>query len=159
AMLVAFVALIAMLNWPLSALGELGPIARWRAENGIPPFSLQMLLGVVFRPIAWLMGIPSADVGTAGTLLGTQIIATEFMAYIGLSKHVAEHTISSRGAQVLTYGLCGFANLPSIAIQIGGLSAMAPERRADLAKLAPKAMVAGALSCWMTACVAGLFID
>lgn len=159
AMLLAFVALLAVINWPLAAIGEINQVATWRNSHGIPPLSLQYVLGLVFRPVAWLMGIPREDLGSAGTLLGTQIIATEFMAYLGLSKHIAEQTMTPRGAQIMTYALCGFANLPSIAIQIGGLSAMAPERRQDLATLAPRAMVAGAMACWMTGCVAGLFID
>lgn len=159
AMLIAFVALIAMVNWPLQALGDVGAIAAWRESHGIPSLSLQYILGWLFRPVAWLMGMNGSDVAHGGTLLGTQIIATEFMAYLGLSKHIAEETMSPRAAHVMTYALCGFANLPSIAIQIGGLSAMAPERRADLAKLAPRAMVAGALACWMTGAVASLFIN
>lgn len=158
AMLVAFVALIAMINWPLAALSEWGPIAAWRADQGLPVFTLQYLLGVVFTPLAWLMGIPASDVRSFGGLLGTQIIATEFVAYLDLGKHISQGTMSPRSAQIATYALCGFANLASIAIQIGGLSAMAPERRTDLVRIAPRAMLAGALACWMTGAVAGLFI-
>ena len=158
AMLVAFVALIALVNWPLKALGEWNAVATWRASHGVPELSLQYVLGWIFRPVAWFMGMRGEDVGHGGTLLGTQIIATEFMAYLDLSKHIAEQTMSPRAAQIMTYALCGFANLPSIAIQIGGLSALAPERRSDLAKIAPRAMIAGALACWMTGAVASVFI-
>lgn len=158
AMLCAFVALLAMVNWPLAELSRWGPIAEWRGGLGLPEFTLQNLLGLVFMPIAWAMGIPWADCRAFGGLLGTQIIATEFVAYIELSKHVADGTMSSRSCQIATYALCGFANIPSIAIQIGGLSALAPERRSDFASLAPRAMVAGALACWMTGAVAGVFI-
>jgi CNT family concentrative nucleoside transporter len=104
------------------------------------------------------MGVGSDDARKMGTLMGEQIIATEFVAYVDLSTSLRDGTISSRAAQIATYALCGFANLPSIAIQIGGLSAMAPNRRSDFAALGLRAMVAGALACWMTGAVASLFI-
>jgi CNT family concentrative nucleoside transporter len=144
AMLAAFVALIALLDWPLSAID--------------PRLSFQSILGFVFRPIAWTMGVPWSDCDRFGALLGTQVIATEFKAYLDLSGHVASGAMSHRACEIAAYALCGFANLPSIAIQIGGLSAMAPERRADFVRIAPRAMVAGALACWMTGAVAGVFI-
>jgi CNT family concentrative nucleoside transporter len=159
AMLVAFVALLAMLNWPIQALSVLEPVAKWRAAYGIPVLSFESILGYLFIPITWCQGVPSADCATSGTLLGTQVIATEFVAYLSLSDHINNGTISPRAAQIATYSLCGFANLPSIAIQIGGLSALAPERRADFASLGLRAMIAGALACWMTGAVAGMFIS
>lgn len=158
AMLVAFVALLALVNWPLAALSSVGPVAEFREWLGLPVLTLQNLLGLVFMPLAWCMGVPWEDAARFGSLLGTQIIATEFVAYIDLSRHVAEGTMSPRACQIATYALCGFANIPSIAIQIGGLSAIAPERRSDLARLGPRAMVAGALACWMTGAIAGIFI-
>lgn len=158
AMLVAFVALLAMINWPLEALSEWGPIAAWRESHHLPVFKLQNLLGYLFRPIAWLIGVPWGESGTVGGLMGTQIIATEFIAYDQLAKLIPTGAISHRSAQIAAYALCGFSNVPSIAIQIGGLSAMAPNRRADLAALGPKAMFAGALSCWLGGAVASLFI-
>ena len=170
AMLIAFVALLAMINWPLAALCEIEAVAAWRAANGIPILTLQNILGWVLTPIGWLVGAGSADAGKVGSLMGTSVIATEFIGYQNLAKMVAEARagagdsvgttggISIRAAAIATYCLCGFANIPSIAIQIGGLSAMAPSRRADLAALAPRAMVAGALACWMTGAVAGVFI-
>lgn len=158
AMLVAFVALLAMLNWPLQALSMVEPVARWREANGIPVLSFESILGYLFVPITWCQGVPSPDVAVAGTLLGKQVIATEFVAYLSLSELIESGGISSRAAQIATYSLCGFANLPSIAIQIGGLSALAPERRADFASLGLRAMIAGALACWMTGAVAGIFI-
>lgn len=158
AMLIAFVALLAMLNWPLAALSELPRVAAWRAQHGLPVFTFQNILGVIFTPLAWTMGIAWNDCRHFGSLMGTQIIATEFVAYLDLGKHISEGTMSPRSTQIATYALCGFANLPSIAIQIGGLSAMAPSRRADLSSIAPRAMLAGALACWMTASVAGIFI-
>jgi CNT family concentrative nucleoside transporter len=158
AMLVAFVALLAMINWPLSALSEWAPIADWRTAHNLPVFKLQTLLGYLFTPIAWCMGIAWTDSPNFGALLGTQIIATEFVAYLDLGKHVHNATMAARSCEIATYALCGFANLPSIAIQIGGLSAMAEDRRSDFATLGLRAMVAGALACWMTGAIAGVFI-
>ncbi|MFN0011918.1 MAG: NupC/NupG family nucleoside CNT transporter [Phycisphaerales bacterium] len=158
AMLVAFVALLAMVNWPIGALSEWGPIAAWREARGLPVFNLQTLLGYPLTPLAWLIGVPWADAPRVGALMGTGIIATEFVAYVDLARHVRDGTMSPRACQIAAYCLCGFANIPSIAIQIGGLSALAPTRRADLVSLAPRAMVAGALACWMTGACAALFI-
>jgi CNT family concentrative nucleoside transporter len=154
-MLVAFVALLALLNWPLQALGERLGVP---AVNGAPGLSLQNVLGWVFTPIAWAMGVPRADCGFFGSLLGHQLIATEFVAYLKLGDAIKAGAVSPRAAQIATYALCGFANFPSIAIQIGGLSAIAPERRADFASLGLRAMTAGALACWMTGAIASLFI-
>lgn len=157
AMLVAFVALLAMLNYPLAAISEIESIASWRAQHGIPVLTFQNLLGYVFTPLAWCLGV-GADAQKVGSLMGQQVIATEFVAYVDLANSVKDGSISLRGSQIATYALCGFANLPSIAIQIGGLSAMAPNRRGDFAKLGLRAMIAGALACWMTGAVAGLFL-
>ena len=157
AMLVAFVALLAMLNYPLAAISEIESIASWRAQHGIPVLTFQNLLGYVFTPLAWCLGV-GADAQKVGSLMGQQVIATEFVAYVDLANSVKDGSISLRGSQIATYALCGFANLPSIAIQIGGLSAMAPNRRGDFAKLGLRGMIAGALACWMTGAVAGLFL-
>ena len=143
AMLIAFVSLIALVNWPLQSLGT----------------SLEEILGVVLWPFAWLMGAPEGQRVAVGGLLGTQVVATEFVAYVSLREAMASGRIDQRTAQVVTYALCGFCNLPSIAIQIGGLTALAPERRSDFVKFGPRAMVAGALACWSTACAAALFIE
>ncbi len=158
AMLVAFVALLAMLNYPLTALSEWEPIAAWRGEYSIPLFTFQNLLGYIFTPLAWCLGVGS-DAHTVGSLMGQQVIATEFVAYMDLSRIIQDGGIAPRSAAIATFALCGFANLPSIAIQIGGLSAMAPNRRADFAQIGFRAMVAGALACWMTGAVAGVFIE
>ena len=157
AMLVAFVALLAMLNYPLAAISEIDSIASWRAQHGIPVLTFQNLLGYVFTPLAWCLGV-GADAQKVGSLMGQQVIATEFVAYVDLANSVKSGSISLRGSQIATYALCGFANLPSIAIQIGGLSAMAPNRRSDFAQLGLRGMIAGALACWMTGAVAGLFL-
>ena len=158
AMLVAFVALIAMIDWPLGALH--GTMFGTWLENllGLEQLSLIGLLGILFSPVAVLMGIENPDVFAVGELLGTSMVATEFLAYIGLSERIAEGTIDHRSAVIVTYALCGFANFPSIAIQIGGLMAIAPERRSDFARIGPRAMLAGALTCWMTGCIASVFV-
>lgn len=162
AMLIAFVALLALLNWPIAAFGDWEPVADWRAARDIPPFSLQYLLGWFFRPLAWVMGAAWQDCQTFGALLGEKIIATEFIAYSTLAKIIHDPesatAMSSRSIQIATYALCGFANLPSIAIQIGGMTAIAPSRRSDFARLGLRAMIAGALASWMTASIAGVFV-
>jgi CNT family concentrative nucleoside transporter len=157
AMLVAFVALLALLNWPLAAMSEWPGVAAWRAEHGLPVFTFQNLLGWLFTPLAWCLGA-GADASKLGSLMGQQVIATEFVAYADLAQSMRAGTISPRAAQVATFALCGFANLPSIAIQIGGLGAMAPQRRGDIAALGLRAMTAGAMACWMTGAVAGVLL-
>lgn len=158
AMLIAFLALLAMVNYPIAAVSEWEPIARWRSEHGLPVFTLEYLLGAAFKPLVWTFGVPWEDCGRFGSLLGQQLIVTEFIAYASLGSMINAGEIGPRAQQIATYALCGFANFPSIAIQIGGLTALAPERRADFASLGLRAMTAGALACWMTGCVAGLFI-
>jgi len=158
AMLLAFVGLLALLNWPISALSQWGPIDAWRVSHGLPVFTFQNILGAIFQPIAWCMGVPWRDCSEFGTLLGTQLVATEFVAYLNLADHIQAGTIDPRTSQIAAYALCGFANFPSIAIQIGGLSALAPERRSEFAAIGLRAMVAGALACWMTGAIASVLI-
>jgi hypothetical protein len=116
--------------------------------------TLQRVFGWVLAPVAWLMGVPWADCPTIGGLLGTRMILNEFIAYLELMK--AE--CSARAYVIATYALCGFANLGSIAVQIGGISAMAPSRRADLARLGMRAMLAGTLATFLTASIAGALL-
>lgn len=158
AMLVAFIAILALLDWPISALGDWAPIAEWRALHGYEAWSIQGGLGILFRPVAWLIGAPAADVGVVGRLLATSLVATEFVAYLDLSTAVADGGISERGTIVVAYALCGFANIPSLAIQIGGLGALAPTRRAEISAIAPRALAAGVLACWCTATVASAVV-
>ena len=119
-----------------------------------------MGLGYVLSPFAWLMGIPWDECRLVGALLGEKVVVPELVAYKSLSDmmQMANPPISPRSAIIAAYALCGFANLPSIGIQIGGISALAPDRRADLASLGLRAMIAGAFASWCTACVASLFI-
>jgi concentrative nucleoside transporter, CNT family len=158
-MLVAFVALLALVDLPIRKLGETelvsGLLGTFPGPDGL---SLADLLGWLLQPVAWLIGVPWQDAAPIGGIIGTGVIATEFVGYLKLQNLISAGSLDPRSAQVATYALCGFANIPSIAIQIGGLSALAPSRRGDLAALAPRAMLAGLLACWMTAAVASLFI-
>lgn len=141
-MLVAFVAIIAMVNAILGVVG----------------LSLEEVLGFIFRPLAWTMGVPWGEAGIVGTLMGEKIALTELIAYADLSELHVGTDISERTAVIASYALCGFANFASIGIQIGGLGGMAPERRKDFAKLSLKAMFGGALASWLTATIAGILI-
>ncbi len=142
AMLVAFVALIAMINYFLTFADT----------------SLQGILGFIFRPLAWAMGISWEEAQMVGVLMGEKITLTELIAYSDLRDLRLEQAISDRTAIIASYALCGFANFGSIGIQLGGIGGMAPERRKDLAALAIKAMLGGALASWMTASIAGILI-
>ena len=142
AMLVAFVALIAMVNYLLTFADT----------------SIQGILGFVFRPLAWAMGIPWEEAQMVGVLMGEKITLTELIAYSDLRDLRLEQAISDRTAIIASYALCGFANFASIGIQLGGIGGIAPERRKDLASLALKAMLGGALASWMTASIAGILI-
>ena len=149
AMLIAFVALVAMANYLLS-LG-LKPLG---FATDTP---MQAFLGWVNYPFAWLMGVPGKDCLAVGQILGERIVLNEFIGYISLSK--AQATLDPRSYMLATYALCGFANFSSIAIQIGGIGSLAPTRRGDLAKLGLRAMVGGLLASYQTATIAGLLVD
>ena len=148
AMLVAFVSIIAMINYIL----------------GFADTSMQALLGIIFKPLAWSMGVPWEEAVILGSLMGEKIVLTELIAYGDLGNILKEQALtgkevlSERTAIISSYALCGFANFGSIGIQLGGLGAMAPERRKDLAKLAMKAMIGGALASWLTATIVGILI-
>ena len=146
AMLIAFIALVAMMNWFLSFL----------PFPGEEPLTLERLLGWICAPLAWTMGVEWADAPTVGMLLGKKTILNEFVAYVDLSGLKGE--ISQRSFTIATYALCGFANFSSIAIQIGGIGSLVPKRRGDFAKYGLRAMVGGTLAAFMTACIAGLLI-
>ncbi len=148
AMILVFVALIAMLDEAVVF------VARQVSPGSNLDFGT--LYSYVFSPFAWLMGTPAADCLEVGRLLGTKTIFNEFLAYQDLGRMVKAGEISTRGAVLSTYALCGFANFGSIGVQIGGLSALAPERRADIVRLAFRAMIAGALACQLTACIVGV---
>ena len=154
AMLLAFIALIAMVNAPLTWLGEVTGIA---AQLG-KPTDLANLFGYILSPIAWLIGVPWSDANTVGSLIGQKVVINEFVAYLQLAEILKPGGVelTKQGALVATYALCGFANFSSIAIQIGGIGGLAPERRSDLARLGLRAVLGGSIATFMTATIAGV---
>ena len=158
AMLIAFLALIAMLD---ALIAWIGWQLDFRTAAGESTWSLATALGYSFAPIAWLMGIESGDCLRAGELLGLKTVANEFIAFDQLGRWMrddSEVQLSPRTIKIMTYALSGFANFGAIGIQIGGIGGIVPERRSDLARLGLRAMIGGALACCMTACVAGVLI-
>jgi CNT family concentrative nucleoside transporter len=156
AMLLAFIALIAMLNWPLTWIGEVTGAAEALGR----PTDMATLLGYVLAPIAWVIGVPWQDATTVGGLIGQKIVLNEFVAYLQLAEivngNVEGVALTDKGKLIATYALCGFANFSSIAIQIGGIGGLAPERRQDLAKFGLRAVLGGTLATFMTATIAGV---
>jgi CNT family concentrative nucleoside transporter len=142
AMLIAFISFVAMINFFLAFLGT----------------SMEAIFGFIFRPLAWTMGVPWNEAQIVGMLMGKKIVLTELIAYGDLQRIISDGMISERTAIISTYALCGFSNFGSIGIQLGGIGAMAPNRKKDLAKLVTKAMFGGALASWLTATIAGLLI-
>src|SRR4051794_37566296 len=153
AMLISFIALVALVNGILGAMGHWvgGMVAGHPVD-----ISLQMIFGWVFAPIAWSMGVPWRDAPTVGNLLGTRMALNEFVAYSQLGP--LKSTLDPRSFTIATFALCGFANFSSIGIQIGGIGALAPTRRHDLARLGIRAMAAGTLANFLTATIAGFLL-
>jgi CNT family concentrative nucleoside transporter len=149
AMLIAFIGLVAMVNGGLHALHD-------TRFFGWLPDSLQGILGRIFAPIAWLLGVKWDDCATVGNLLGTRLILNEFVAFVDLGK--IGSMLDPKSFVIATYALCGFANLSSVAMQVGGIGALAPSRRSDLARLGMKAVAAGTLANFMSACIAGMLL-
>ncbi len=145
AMLIAFLSVIALLNWILSLISFSGTT-----------LTIELILGYLFMPLAFLMGAPWSEAQILGSLMGQKLVLTEFIAYGNLA--ALSDTISVRTATIGAYALCGFANFASIGIQLGGIGAIAPERKKDLAKTVTKAMLGGALASWLTATIAGILI-
>ena len=199
AMLIAFLALVALVNWLVGLPFELYNDHVWRVAaesleraslstpegcdapaghaaiatcltaardagatglgDVVTPLSLERIAAFVGWPLSFAMGIPPEDCAAASALLGERVVLNEFVAYVHLAGNLAsEHPMSPRAAVITSYALCGFANIGSIAIQIGGIGALAPERRQDLARLGFRAMLGGLLASYMTACVAGLLV-
>ena len=142
AMLIAFISMVAMINFVLGLLGT----------------SMQEILGLLFKPLAWTMGIPWKDAELVGTLMGEKIVLTELIAFRDLSDYVTKNILSDRSIIITSYALCGFANFGSIGIQLGGIGSMAPERKKDLSKIVFKAMLGGAIASWLTASIVGIII-
>ena len=156
AMLLAFIALIALLNAPLIWCGE----ARGLEAVMGRPTDLSTLLGYLLSPLAWVIGVPWQDATTVGGLIGTKVVLNEFVAYVQLGEilrgGVEGVALTDQGRLIATYALCGFANFSSIAIQIGGIGGIAPERRTDLARLGLRAVLGGSIATLMTATIAGV---
>jgi len=148
-MLIAFLALIAMCNGILGAIHTL-PLMGW-----VPP-TMEKIFGVVFAPVAWVMGVPWKDCSAIGDLLGTRLVLNEFVAFLKLGPMRA--SLDPRSFIIATYALCGFANFSSIAIQIGGIGALAPTRKSDLARFGLRAVAAGSMANFMSACIAGMIL-
>ena len=142
AMLISFISIIALLNYFLGMVGV----------------SIESVLGIIFKPLAWTMGIPWSESSIVGSLMGKKIVFTEFVAFADLRTLIVNNQISERAAIITSHALCGFANLGSIGIQLGGIGGIAPNRRKDIAQLVFKAMIGGALASWLTATLAGILI-
>src|SRR6478735_9273339 len=149
AMLIGFIAVIACLDWALTGIGHL---------VGLPfELTLNWIFGKLFYPMAWAMGVPSADVGSVATLLGQKITVNEFVAFQNLTNHSVP-IVTDKGLLILSIAICGFANFSSVGMQIGGIGALVPERRADLAKLGLKALLCGTLASYLSATLAGIVV-
>ncbi len=144
AMLIGFIALFAMINFLLGAIN--------------PALSLDSIFGLLFRPFAWVMGVPGEDVKNVATLLGQKLTINEFFAFKNLTTHTV-NVVTPKGLTIVTVAICGFANFSSVGMQIGGIGALAPERRVDLAKLGMKALLCGTLASYLSATIAGIIIS
>ncbi|MEM9666167.1 MAG: nucleoside transporter C-terminal domain-containing protein, partial [Bacteroidota bacterium] len=166
AMLLAFIALIALLNALLGWVGnpsifgfvpyDLNAVIAGATNGQFDGLSLEAIFGFLFAPLAWAMGVESADILFFGQLLGEKIAVNEFVAFVSLGN--LEGVVSERTQIIAAYALCGFANFSSIAIQIGGIGGIAPNRRSDVARLGLRAVLGGALASWMTATIAGVLV-
>jgi CNT family concentrative nucleoside transporter len=149
ALLIAFVAMIALLNGVLAFFGD---------AVGIEGLSMERILGTLLAPLAWLMGVPWEDATRVGALLGVKTVLNEFLAYQQLAELQAAGALSQRASIIASYALCGFANFGSLAILLGGIGGLAPERRSEVAQLGLRSILAGSLATFMTACVAGMLL-
>jgi len=162
AMLLGFIALIAMVD---AGLGWMGRWLYWNTSLdltmvgiSLKDLSLKEILGSIFSIFAWAMGVPSQDTHAVGALMGTKLVINEFVAYSNLSPMIASGLLSKKSIVIVSFALCGFANFSSIAIQVGGIGELAPNRRADLAKLGFKALICGTLASYLSATIAGLLL-
>jgi CNT family concentrative nucleoside transporter len=175
AMLIAFIALIGLIDLILSLADRLidgkilhgdyylylnaSSLSPVKGEyGGICPGSLKTLFGTILRPLAWSMGVPWRYAAEVGNLLGIKVALNEFVAYGALAELIHKGVLNAKALTIATYALCGFANFSSIGIQIGGISALAPQRRSDLSKVALRAMFGGAIASWITASIAGILL-
>lgn len=157
-MLLAFIALIAMFNFILTSLGDVVGVNQMLKANFGKPLSLQLIFGLLLQYLAYGIGVPWQDALNFGSLIGTKVVLNEFVAYLDLTTLIKAHAMSEKGMIMATYALCGFANFSSIAIQIGGISPLAPERKKDIAALGLRAVLGGTLATLMTATLAGILL-
>ena len=159
AMLIGFIALIAMINAILGKFGLwLHDLTGWETLLGmtLSTLSLKSILGAIFSIFAFLMGVPFSEAANVGALMGTKLVVNEFVGYIDLLEMIKMGVLSQKSIVIASFALCGFANLGSIAIQIGGIGEIAPNRKEDLAKLGVKALICGTLASYMSAAIAGI---
>ncbi len=158
-MLLAFIALIALVNALLGGLGDITGLNSMCVAQFGKPLSLELLFGMIFQFVAVAIGVPWADALNVGSLMGIKLVVNEFVAYLRMSDLVAAGQLSPKAIVIATYALCGFANFSSIAIQIGGMGPLAESRRSDIARFGLKAVLGGTIATWMTASIAGLLTN
>ncbi len=162
AMLIAFMALVYLVNILLAKTGEATGLNEWLANYTLgkyKEFNLQYILGIAFSPIAWIIGVDAKDMISIGQLLGEKTILNEFVAYLSLADMKNASMLDEKSIIIATYALCGFSNFASIGIQIGGIGALAPNQRANLTRLGLKALIGGTIACLMTACIANIILQ
>jgi CNT family concentrative nucleoside transporter len=163
AMLITFLAFIAMFNFLISGFGSvtgLDALVSRMTDGAYDGLSLEFVIGLLFAPVAWIIGIPSGDLLSIGQLLGVKLVANEFVAYEQLGRMMqTEGMLSDRSIIIATYALCGFANFSSMGIQIGGISVLAPSQRANLSRLAFLSVIGGTAACLYTGAIAGIFVQ
>lgn len=158
-MLIAFIALIAMFNYILGFIGNFTGLNTYLIANFKQPLSMQLLFGLILQYLAIGIGVPVQDALHFGSLIGTKVVLNEFVAYLDLTTLMKNNALTEKGITMATYALCGFANFASIAIQIGGISPLAPDRKKDIAAFGLKAVLGGSLATLMTATLAGILIN
>jgi CNT family concentrative nucleoside transporter len=158
AMLLAFIALIALFNYILELAGRIGNLNGYLISTFGKPLNLQLVFGLVFQYAAIAIGVPFQDAFNVGSLMGTKLALNEFVAYLDMTKLIAARQLSDKAMMMSAYALCGFANFSSLAIQIGGIGPLAPERRKDISALGMRALLGGMLATMLTATIAGILI-
>jgi len=158
AMLIVFIAFVYLINYLLTAAGDLVGLNAWMSARFGHPLSLELLLGLLLKYVAIGIGVPAADAMTFGSLFGTKVVLNEFVAYVNLVELIKQGALSQKALIMATYALCGFANFSSIGIQIGGIGPMAPTRKAEIAALGMRAVLGGSLVTLLTASLAGVLL-
>ena len=157
-MLIAFIALIALINASLGVIGDWTGLTTICQNYFHKPLSLELVFGIVFQFVAYAIGVPWSDALNVGSLMGIKLVANEFVAYLRMADFLSANQLSEKAILIATYSLCGFANFSSIAIQIGGMSPLAENRRSDIARVGLRAVLGGTIATWMTASIAGMLM-